>query len=144
MDTSSTPYFVHSKHSTDLKDSPIKTMAVILRVIFPIWAIVFIFSGLLINFLQFICYLTIKKLSLKIYKLINGGLNYSLQSQLVFWFQLSGGQLRIFYADDETKLLVGKENALLIANHSSELDWLLPLVQAVHHDCLAVSNSIVP
>lgn len=105
-------------------------------ILFPL---VLIFSGLLINFSQLICYLVINPINRKLFKKVNGVLKYSLWSQLVTFSQFSNLKIRAFYANEETEVLMGKEHALFIANHTYEIDWIIFIVSACYHGCLAVS-----
>ena len=51
----------------------------------------------------------------------------------------SGSTINV-YTDNETWSKMGKENALLMMNHSNELDWLVAWVLGDQLDILGVSN----
>lgn len=104
-----------------------------------LFPLILIFSGLLINFAQLICYLIINPINRKLFKKVNGVLRYSFWSQFVTFFQFSKIQIRAFYANEETEVLMGKEHALCIANHTYEIDWIILTVATCYHGCLTVS-----
>ncbi|CAL4066495.1 unnamed protein product [Meganyctiphanes norvegica] len=87
--------------------------------------ITLIICGLTINFFQAILFYTIRPLNMRFYQHINYYLLYSLHAIILFtpqWW--SNSDIRIF-TDDETMKKIGKEDCILILNHTHDLDWML-------------------
>jgi len=89
----------------------------------------FFFSGLLINSIQLVLWLTVRPFSRWLYRKINAYLLFTLWSQVLILMDWSGSMCAI-YTDDETWFKLGQENALILMNHSNELDWLVGWVMA--------------
>jgi len=89
----------------------------------------FSFAGLLINAIQLVLWLTVKPCSRRLYRKINAYLLHALWTQVLILMDWSGSMCSI-YTDDETWFKLGHENALLIMNHSNELDWFVGWVLA--------------
>lgn len=89
------------------------------------FAISWIISGVILNLIQLIVYLTIRPLNRHIFRRINYYLTYSSWSQQValaeYW---AGFRVRMFFKDNTSKELMAKEHSLGISNHTYELDWL--------------------
>ena len=85
-------------------------------------------SGLLINLVQLILYISVKPFSKYYFRKINYYLTYSSWSQLLVITEwIPGGlvNLRVFFKDRITEQMFGKEPSIAIANHSLEVDWLI-------------------
>lgn len=52
------------------------------------------------------------------------------------------GSICTIRTDDETWFKLGHENALILMNHSNELDWLVGWVMAEQVNILGVSNAL--
>ena len=107
---------------------------------------VWLFSGLMLNLVQLVCFLTIRPINKSLYRAINYYLTYSLWSDFVFlgeWY--AGGQrkynllefspvlmfiifyidlVRVFFPDEESERLCYKEHTIMVMNHTYEVDWL--------------------
>ncbi|KAK9153451.1 hypothetical protein Sjap_000931 [Stephania japonica] len=92
----------------------------------------FFLSGLIVNLAQAICFVIIRPLSKNAYRKINRVLAELLWLELV--------QL---YTDSETFNLMGKEHALLICNHRSDIDWLVGWVLAQRAGCLGSALALM-
>ncbi|XP_043213766.1 1-acyl-sn-glycerol-3-phosphate acyltransferase gamma-like isoform X1 [Amphibalanus amphitrite] len=93
-------------------------------------AITFFLSGLCINLIQLILYVTINPFSDRLFKKINYYLHYSICSQLVFlaeWWSESDSRC---YVDPKDAQFFGKEHVLLVMNHTYEVDWLMGWLMA--------------
>ncbi|XP_054161426.1 1-acyl-sn-glycerol-3-phosphate acyltransferase delta-like [Oppia nitens] len=93
-----------------------------LRVLFMLS---FFISGLIINFVQFSLYITVRYFDRKLYRRLNYYLVYTMSSQIVAiseWW--SGSRLRMFFADEDSLRSHGKHHVLYVMNHRYELDWL--------------------
>ncbi|KAL5292893.1 AGPAT3.2 family protein [Megaselia abdita] len=88
-------------------------------------AITFFVSGLIINSIQLVLHLTLKRANKKLFRQVNWYLNYAIFSQLVFiadWW--SASTLKVWMDEDDLKKYDGQENVLLMMNHTYEIDWL--------------------
>ncbi|KAI1292490.1 1-acyl-sn-glycerol-3-phosphate acyltransferase delta [Halotydeus destructor] len=87
--------------------------------------VTWLFSGLLINVLQLITYVTIRPFNLGLYRSIIGFLNWSSFGQLVLlleWY--AGSKIRINFADAISESKFRNEDSIILANHSFGLDWV--------------------
>lgn len=90
-----------------------------------IFGTIWIFFGLFLNLLQFICYILLYAHNPGLFRKINYYLTYASWSQIVAlseWW--SGSRVRITFADEETEKHFGTEHALVLMNHKYEVDWL--------------------
>ena len=123
----------------------------------------FFFSGLLINSIQLVLWLTVRPFSRWLYRKINAYLLFTLWSrninyrnkkkyhlyltvfkwipEVLILMDWSGSMCAI-YTDDETWFKLGQENALILMNHSNELDWLVGWVMADQVNILGVSCAL--
>ncbi|XP_026293500.1 1-acyl-sn-glycerol-3-phosphate acyltransferase gamma [Frankliniella occidentalis] len=89
-------------------------------------AVNFFISGLAINILQALLYVSLYKFSRHWYRIINQYLCYSLNCQFVFLAEWWSPSETILYIDKESlKKYYNKEHGCLIMNHSYEIDWLM-------------------
>jgi lysophosphatidic acid acyltransferase/lysophosphatidylinositol acyltransferase len=87
--------------------------------------LMFFSSGFFINVLQLLATLFVLPVSRRAFRIANMIMMETLWSQLIWlvdWW--SGVQVRI-YTDAETWQQMGKEHALVISNHHSDIDWLV-------------------
>lgn len=102
--------------------------------------LIWFISGLFINLIQLTLYLTLKPLNRHWYRQINSYLTYSSWSQIVVLSEyISGSSVRIYYADNKTKELFGKEHCICISNHKFEVDWMFCWMFVDKLRCLGVS-----
>ncbi|RHN76141.1 putative 1-acylglycerol-3-phosphate O-acyltransferase [Medicago truncatula] len=111
-------------------------------VILPV-GIIFILSGLIINVIQAIFFVFVRPISRYCYRRINNVLTESLWLELIWLIDWWAGVKVELYADSETFQLMGKENALLICNHRSDIDWLIGWVLAQRTGCLGSTIAIM-
>ncbi|KAG5897509.1 hypothetical protein JTB14_030007 [Gonioctena quinquepunctata] len=89
-------------------------------------SITFFTSGVIVNLVQCLLYLTLRPFNKIIYRKINWYLCWTIYSQLVFLGDWWSETRIIFYIDkDEFDKYYGKEHAYCIMNHSYEVDWLI-------------------
>ncbi|KAK9125964.1 hypothetical protein Scep_014810 [Stephania cephalantha] len=103
----------------------------------------FFLSGLIVNLAQAICFVVIRPLSKNTYRKINRVLVELLWLELIWlidWWAHVKVQL---YTDSETFNLMGKEHALLICNHRSDIDWLVGWVLAQRAGCLGSALALM-
>nr|UEK51451.1 AGPAT3-like protein [Parasacculina yatsui] len=88
-------------------------------------AITFFVSGLIINCVQCVLYVTIQPINPALFKWINYYLHWSICAQIVFvaeWWSSSDCRLHV---SSEDLPFLGREHALLVMNHTYEIDWLM-------------------
>ncbi|CAF0743582.1 unnamed protein product [Brachionus calyciflorus] len=88
----------------------------------------FLVSGLIINVLQLITFITIRPFNKHLYKRIIYYLSYSLYSAfpcLTHWWSRTKVT---YYAKDEDFKMFGKENCFCVLNHKYDVDWNFGLV----------------
>lgn len=111
-------------------------------VIVPI-GMLFILSGLLVNLVQAFFYVLIRPLSKKTYRKINKVVAELLLLELIWLFDWWAGIKVELYMDSQTFEMMGKEHALLICNHRSDIDWLVGWVIAQRAGCLGSALAIM-
>jgi len=89
----------------------------------------FLLSGLLINAIQLVLWLTVRPFNRWLYRKINVHLLATLWSQVLILMDWSGSMCTV-HTDDATWFKLGQENALILMNHSNELDWLVGWIMA--------------
>ncbi|PON59040.1 Phospholipid/glycerol acyltransferase [Parasponia andersonii] len=105
--------------------------------------ILFIFSGFTVNFLQAILFVLVRPVSKSMYRRINKVIAELLWLELI-WFIDWWAAIKVeVHADAETLQLLGKEHALVISNHRSDIDWLVGWVLAQRSGCLGSSLAIM-
>ncbi|KAL5538749.1 hypothetical protein UlMin_044423 [Ulmus minor] len=105
-------------------------MAIAAAVIVPVGLLFFV-SGLIVNLIQAICFVLIRPISKNTYRRINRVVVEWLWLELVWLFDWWAGVKVQLYTDRETFQKMGKEHALLISNHRSDIDWLVGWVLAL-------------
>lgn len=111
-------------------------------VIVPLGVLFFI-SGLVINLIQATCFVLVRPISKSTYRRINRILAELLWLELVWIVDWWAGVKIKVYADPETFNLMGKEHALVIANHRSDIDWLVGWILAQRSGCLGSSLAVM-
>lgn len=115
---------------------PGKLMYLLIVILF----INFFISGLLVNFFQLILWVTVKPASPTLYRKINYYCLYSLWIQLVFISDWWSSSTCSILTDDKTWEMMGKEHAIVLMNHSEEVDWLMGWVVCEQSRLLASSK----
>ncbi|GAY61111.1 hypothetical protein CUMW_207240 [Citrus unshiu] len=111
-------------------------------VIVPLGLLFFI-SGLVVNLIQAVCFVTIRPLSKNTYRRINRWVAELLWLELVWivdWW--AGVKIKLF-VDREMYRLMGKEHALVVSNHKSDIDWLVGWVLAQRSGCLGSTLAVM-
>uniref|UniRef100_K3ZEU9 1-acylglycerol-3-phosphate O-acyltransferase n=1 Tax=Setaria italica TaxID=4555 RepID=K3ZEU9_SETIT len=98
--------------------------------------LLFLLSGLAINAVQAVVFLSIRPLSMSLHRRINGFLAELLWLQPVWLLDWWAGVKVKLHADPETHQLMGKEHALVISNHRGDIDWLIGWILAQRSGCL--------
>ncbi|KAK4481710.1 hypothetical protein RD792_012619 [Penstemon davidsonii] len=111
-------------------------------VILPLGVLFFI-SGLVVNLIQALCFVVIRPLSKNTYRRINREVAELLWLELVWLVDWWAGVKIELYTDSDTFKLMGKEHALVIANHRSDIDWLVGWVLAQRSGCLGSSLAVM-
>ncbi|KAL5766591.1 hypothetical protein ACOSP7_017208 [Xanthoceras sorbifolium] len=111
-------------------------------VIIPL-GFLFILSGLIVNLIQAFFFILIRPVSKSLYRRINKVVAELLWLELVWLIDWWAAVKVQVYADAETFELMGKEHALLICNHRSDIDWLIGWVLAQRKGCLGSALAIM-
>ncbi|KAK7832968.1 1-acyl-sn-glycerol-3-phosphate acyltransferase 2 [Quercus suber] len=119
-------------------------------VVVPV-GLLFILSGLLVNLIQAVFFILVRPLSKNMYRRINKVVAELLWLELICLVDWWAGVkvMNLFcntielYTDSETFQLMGKEHALFICNHRSDIDWLVGWVLAQRLDCLGSTLAIM-
>ncbi|XP_031127718.1 1-acyl-sn-glycerol-3-phosphate acyltransferase 2-like [Ipomoea triloba] len=111
-------------------------------VIVPLGVLFFI-SGLFTNLIQAICFVLIRPLSKNTYRRINRVFAELLWLELIWLVDWWAGVKVKLYTDPETIKLMGKEHALVISNHKSDIDWLVGWVLAQRSGCLGSTLAVM-
>ncbi|KAJ8551373.1 hypothetical protein K7X08_000743 [Anisodus acutangulus] len=110
-------------------------MAIAVAIILPI-GLLFLLSGLIINLIQALLFILVRPFSKHIYRRINKEVTELLWLELIWLFDWWANVKVELYTDQETYGLMGKEHALVISNHRSDIDWLVGWVIAQRVGCL--------
>ncbi|XP_030453619.1 1-acyl-sn-glycerol-3-phosphate acyltransferase 2 [Syzygium oleosum] len=103
----------------------------------------FILSGLVLNLVQAFFYVLIRPLSKSTYRKINKVVAELLSLELIWLFDWWAGVKVELYMDSQAYEMMGKEHALLICNHRSDIDWLVGWVIAQRAGCLGSALAIM-
>ncbi|KAK4272549.1 hypothetical protein QN277_021090 [Acacia crassicarpa] len=118
-------------------------MAVAAAVVVVPLALLFFASGLVVNLIQATCYVVVRPLSKNLYRRINRVVAELLWLELVWIIDWWAGVKIQLFADSETFRMMGKEHALVICNHRSDIDWLVGWVSAQRSGCLGSSLAVM-
>ncbi|XP_049379259.1 1-acyl-sn-glycerol-3-phosphate acyltransferase PLS1-like isoform X2 [Solanum stenotomum] len=110
-------------------------MAIAAAIILPI-GLLFLLSGLIINFIQALLFILVRPFSKNIFRRINKEVAELLWLEIVWLFDWWANVKVELYTDQETYGIMGKEPALIISNHRSDIDWLVGWVLAQRVGCL--------
>ncbi|KAF5821370.1 putative 1-acylglycerol-3-phosphate O-acyltransferase [Helianthus annuus] len=111
-------------------------------VIVPIGVLFFV-SGLIVNLIQAIIFVTVRPFSKSLFRRINRQVAELLWLELVWIVDWWAGVKVNLYTDAETLKMMGKEHALVIANHKSDIDWLIGWVFAQRSGCLGSTLAVM-
>ncbi|CAF1929373.1 unnamed protein product [Brassica napus] len=118
-------------------------MAIPAALVFVPVGVLFLVSGLIVNLIQLVFFIIVRPFSKSLYRRINKNVVELLWLQLIWlidWWACIKVNL---YADAETLQLLGKEHALVLSNHRSDIDWLIGWVMAQRAGCLGSSLAIM-
>ncbi|KAF4363181.1 hypothetical protein F8388_020751 [Cannabis sativa] len=111
-------------------------------VIVPL-GLLFLVSGLIVNVIQAICFVLIRPLFKNTYRRMNRVVAELLWLELVWLIDWWAGVKIQVYTDRETFQSMGKEHALVICNHRSDIDWLVGWVLAQRSGCLGSTLAVM-
>ncbi|KAM6568448.1 hypothetical protein CsatB_016433 [Cannabis sativa] len=111
-------------------------------VIVPL-GLLFLVSGLIVNVIQAICFVLIRPLFKNTYRRINRVVAELLWLELVWLIDWWAGVKIQVYTDREIFQSMGKEHALVICNHRSDIDWLVGWVLAQRSGCLGSTLAVM-
>ncbi|KAM1474228.1 hypothetical protein ACFX2I_030266 [Malus domestica] len=105
--------------------------------------VLFILSGLIVNLMQIVCFLLVRPVSKRMYRKINKLVAELLWLELIWLIDWWAGIKVELYVDSKTFQLMGKEHALVISNHKSDIDWLVGWLVAQRSGCLGSALAII-
>ncbi|WOL11676.1 1-acyl-sn-glycerol-3-phosphate acyltransferase PLS1-like [Canna indica] len=105
--------------------------------------LLFLLSGLIVNLIQATFFILIRPFSKSLYRRINRVVAELLWLQLVWLVDWWAGVKVQLYADSTTFELMGKEHALVISNHKSDIDWLVGWILAQRSGCLGSTLAVM-
>ncbi|GAB2218377.1 hypothetical protein Droror1_Dr00001599 [Drosera rotundifolia] len=111
--------------------------------VIPPVGLIFLLSGLIVNLFQAILYVLVRPLSKDMFRRFNKTVAELLWLELVWLFDWWAGMKVELHMDPEAFHLLGKENALFISNHRSDIDWLVGWVMAQRSGCLGSTVAIL-
>ncbi|CAN1348935.1 1-acyl-sn-glycerol-3-phosphate acyltransferase 2 [Linum perenne] len=111
-------------------------------VIVPL-GVLFFFSGLVVNLIQAICFLLIRPLSKSTYRTINRAVAELLWLELVWIVDWWAGVKAVYFVLLTLWYFSGKEHALVLSNHKSDIDWLVGWVLAQRSGCLGSALAVM-
>ncbi|XP_046645108.1 1-acyl-sn-glycerol-3-phosphate acyltransferase gamma-like isoform X2 [Daphnia pulicaria] len=100
-------------------------------------------SGLVINLIQLLLWVCVRPGSRWLYQKVNYYLLYILWTQIVFIGEWWSSSTCAILTDDETWAKMGKEHAIVIMNHSFEVDWLMGWLVCEQSRLLASSKVFI-
>ncbi|KAH9310146.1 hypothetical protein KI387_038057 [Taxus chinensis] len=101
------------------------------------------FSSSIFLISMVLCYVILRPFSKRLYRMTNRVVAELLWSELVWlvdWW--AGLKIRI-YTDPNTLQFMGKEHALVISNHRSDVDWLVGWILAQRSGCLGSALAVM-
>ncbi|KAG5063601.1 hypothetical protein AAZX31_02G170600 [Glycine max] len=105
--------------------------------------LLFFASGLIVNLIQAICYVVVRPVSKNLYRRMNRVVAELLWLELVWIIDWWAGVKVQVFTDPETFHSMGKEHALVISNHRSDIDWLVGWVLAQRSGCLGSTLAVM-
>nr|XP_025650669.1 1-acyl-sn-glycerol-3-phosphate acyltransferase 2 isoform X1 [Arachis hypogaea] len=105
--------------------------------------ILFFTTGLIVNFIQTICYCLVRPISKSLYRRISRVALELLWLELVWLFDWWAGVKLQIFTDQEIINKMGKEHALVICNHRSDIDWLVGWILAQRSGCLGSALAVM-
>ncbi|XP_074371616.1 1-acyl-sn-glycerol-3-phosphate acyltransferase 2-like [Apium graveolens] len=111
-------------------------------VVVPV-GVVFFISGLVVNLIQAFFFVLVRPFSKNAYRKINRVVAELLWLELIWLIDWWAGVKIQLYTDPETLKLMGKEHALVICNHKSDIDWLVGWILAQRSGCLGSALAVM-
>ncbi|KAK7355157.1 hypothetical protein VNO80_14404 [Phaseolus coccineus] len=105
--------------------------------------LLFFSSGLIVNLIQALCYVFVRPVSKNLYRRMNRVVAELLWLELVWIIDWWAGVKVQVFTDGETFRSMGKEHALVISNHRSDIDWLVGWVLAQRSGCLGSTLAVM-
>lgn len=116
-------------------------MALAAVVLLPLGLLVLL-SGLIVNFIQALLFILVRPFSKSVYRKINRVVTEMLWLEVI-WLSDWWANIKVeLFMDSESFQLMGKEHALVISNHKSDIDWLVGWVLAQRSGCLGSALAV--
>lgn len=98
---------------------------ILLKLVTLTTIITFLWSGLAINLLQLINYLSLRQLNFSLFTKVNYYLMYSAWAQVVALFDwFFGAKFEVYHGNAEQEEDIFADHSIFLANHGYELDWV--------------------
>ncbi|KAA0056311.1 1-acyl-sn-glycerol-3-phosphate acyltransferase 2-like isoform X1 [Cucumis melo var. makuwa] len=111
-------------------------------VIVPL-GLLFILSGLIVNIIQAFIFVLVRPISKCLFRRINKVVAELLWLELIWLIDWWAEAKVEVFTDQATFQLMGKEHALVLCNHRSDIDWLVGWVLAQRAGCLGSALAIM-
>ncbi|OVA12264.1 Phospholipid/glycerol acyltransferase [Macleaya cordata] len=105
--------------------------------------LLFLLSGLIVNLIQAACFVLVRPVSKSLYRRINRVVAELLWLELVWLIDWWAHVKNMLVLNLKFENFPGKEHALLIANHRSDIDWLVGWVLAQRSGCLGSALAVM-
>ncbi|KAG6520059.1 hypothetical protein ZIOFF_017089 [Zingiber officinale] len=121
----------------------ISAMAIAVALVVVPLGLLFLLPGLIVNLIQATLFITIRPFSKSIYRRINRVVAELLWLQLIWLVDWWAGAKVQLHADSKTYDAMGKEHALVISNHKSDIDWLVGWILSQRSGCLGSTLAVM-
>ncbi|XP_042467958.1 1-acyl-sn-glycerol-3-phosphate acyltransferase PLS1-like [Zingiber officinale] len=118
-------------------------MAIAVALVVVPLGLLFLLPGLIVNLIQATLFITIRPFSKSIYRRINRVVAELLWLQLIWLVDWWAGAKVQLHADSKTYDAMGKEHALVISNHKSDIDWLVGWILSQRSGCLGSTLAVM-
>ncbi|KAK1402752.1 1-acylglycerol-3-phosphate O-acyltransferase [Heracleum sosnowskyi] len=99
-------------------------------------------SGLIVNSIQAIFFILFRPISMRVYRIINRYVTEMLWLEVI-WLADWWANVKVeLFMDSDSLQLMGKEHALVISNHRSDIDWLVGWILAQRSGCLGSALAV--
>lgn len=103
----------------------------------------FLISGVAINCFQLLLWILIKPWNLWLYRKLNYYCTFAVWGQLEFLAEWWSSSTCAIYTDEKTWAKMGSEHAILLLNHSYEVDWVFSWFLCEQSKALGATKALV-
>ncbi|XP_074354487.1 1-acyl-sn-glycerol-3-phosphate acyltransferase 2-like isoform X2 [Apium graveolens] len=99
-------------------------------------------SGLIVNLIQAVFFILVRPFSTRLYRVMNRYVTEMLWLEVI-WLADWWANVKVeLFMDSESLQFMGKEHALVISNHRSDIDWLVGWILAQRSGCLGSALAV--